>query len=103
MNFDLLRFLRWFSSEQLGNPTKELQTQMDKMSAFIHDAIGENFNPPIDGLIVFPSPKVNVDVTNVELPIVVLNQNVDALKNALMKPKGVAPISKQDYDELMLS
>jgi hypothetical protein len=100
MNIAILRFLRWFSSEQLGNPTRDLQTQMDQLNAFIKDRLGENFAPPLDGLIVFSNPQVNVEITNVELPVVVLNQNQDALKNALKKPKNVLPISKQEYDEL---
>ncbi|MCI0478336.1 MAG: hypothetical protein L0Y55_19010, partial [Anaerolineales bacterium] len=100
MNFDLLKLLRWFSSEQLGNPTRDLQTQMDKLRDFIHDGIDANFNPPLDGLIVFSNPKVNVEISNVELPVVMLNQNPDALKDALRKPKNVSPVSKQDYDQL---
>ncbi|MBI4672994.1 MAG: NERD domain-containing protein [Chloroflexi bacterium] len=99
-NIDILKFLRWFSSEQLGNPTKDLQAQLDKLSAFIHDGIDANFNPPLDGLIVFTNPKALVEITDVELPVVVLNSSPDALKEAIRKPKSATPISKQDYDKL---
>jgi len=99
-NIGILKFLRWFSSERLGDPSKDLQIQIDKLRAFIHEGVDPNFNPPIDGLIVFANPKVNVEITNVELPVVVLSENADALKNALRKPKGAAPLPKQDYDKL---
>ena len=100
MNVGILRFLRWFSSEQLGDPTKDLQTQIDKMNAFIREHLGENFSAPVDGLIVFTNPKAIVEITNVELPVVLLNQNEDGLKNALRKNKNAPLLSKQQYDAL---
>jgi Nuclease-related domain len=99
-NMNIVRILRWFSSEQLGDPTKDLQGQIDKLTAFIHERLGESFNPPVDGLVVFTNPQATVEVTNVELPVVLLNQNADALKNALKKPKGAAQLPKDDYDKL---
>ncbi|HZQ11077.1 MAG TPA: nuclease-related domain-containing protein [Anaerolineae bacterium] len=100
MNVGFTRFLRWFSTEQLGDPTKDLDAQCDKLRAFIAENLGENFKPPIDGLIVFTNPKVNVEITNVELPVVVLNQGSDELKNALKRPKGAPQLPKADYDKL---
>jgi len=99
-NFDIVRLLRWFSAEQLGNPTQMLQTQQEKMAAFLHDRLGATFNPPIDGYIVFTNPKAEVQITNVELPIVFLPESPDALKNALKKPKGAPQLSAQDYNAL---
>ena len=95
-----MRILRWFSTEQLGDPTKDLQTQIDKLTAFIHDRIGENFNVPIEGLIVFSNPKVSVEITNVDLPVIVLNQDPDGLKNALKKSKTAPALTKEQYDAL---
>jgi hypothetical protein len=100
MNFDLLRLVRWFSAEQLGNPTKDLETQTEKLVAFIHDRLGEDFNPPMDGLIVFTNPKAVIEVSNIELPIVFLPESPNALKDALKKPKGTPLISQQDYNAL---
>ncbi len=100
MNVGILRFLRWFSSEQLGKPTEDLQTQIDKITAFIHEHLGATFNPPVDGLIVFTNPRSNVEITNVEVPVVQLNQQDDALRNALKRPKGAPQLSKGDYDKL---
>lgn len=100
MNVGILRFLRWFSSEQLGDPSKDLQTQMDQMNTFIQEHLGANFKAPIDGLIVFTNPRANVEITNVELPVVMLNQDADALKNALKRTKGAPQLSKANYDAL---
>ena len=100
IRFDLLRLVRWFSAEQLGNPTKDLETQENKLGAFIHERLGENFQPPIDGILVFTNPKAVIQVTNVELPIVFLPESPDALKDALKKPKGTPQLSQQDYNAL---
>lgn len=100
MNVNILRFLRWFSTEQLGDPTKDLEIQKEKLRAFIADRLGENFKAPIDGLIVFTNPRTTIEVTNVDLPIVFLPKSEDALKNALKKPKGVQPMPKAMYDAL---
>lgn len=96
----LLKFLRWFSTEKLGDPTKDLEIQVEKLKAFLHERLGANFNSPLDGLIVFTNPKVAVEIINVELPVVVLNQDANALKDALRKPKHTPLLSKQDYDAL---
>lgn len=100
MNLSILRFLRYFSSEQLGDPTKELETQKEKLRAFISESLGEAFQPPLDGLIVFTNPRAQVEITNVELPVVILNSGEDALKNALKKPKNTPQMKKEMYDAL---
>lgn len=99
-NVNLLRFLRWFSTEQLGDPTKELEDQKTKLLEFIHDRLGDTFNPPIEGLIVFTNPRAQVQITNVDLPVVILNSSEDALKNALKKPKNAPQLKKEVYDAL---
>lgn len=96
----LLRFLRWFSAEQLGDPTRDLETQKEKMRAFIDEKLGADFQVPIDGLILFTNPKVTVEISNVDLPVVNLNENEDALKNALRRDKKTPQIPKADYDKL---
>ncbi len=100
MNISVLRFLRWFSSEQLGDPTKDLEKEQEKLRAFIADRLGENFKPPLDGLIVFTNPRATVEITNVELPVVILNSSPDALKNALRKPKAAQAMPNKMYDAL---
>lgn len=100
MNMSILRFLRWFSTEQLGNPTQDLEKEKEKLRAFIAERLGENFQPPMDGLIIFTNPRVNVEITNVELPVVVLKQGADAVKNALRKAKNTPQMKKEMYDAL---
>lgn len=100
MNVSILKFLRYFSTESLGDPTKDLAAQEAQLNTFIHEHLGADFNPPVDGLIVFTHPRVSVQETNVDLPIAVVNQGQDALKNALKRPKGAAQLPKADYDKL---
>lgn len=100
MNIGILRFLRWFSSEQLGDPTKDLETQKGKLRQFIAERLGDKVQPPIEGLIIFTNPRATVEMTNVDLPVVLLNSSEDALKNALKKPKGASQMPKEMYDAL---
>ncbi len=99
-NFSLVKFLRYFSTEPLGDPTKELAAQEAQIASFIQEHLGADFKPPIDGYIVFTNPRAVVEVTNAELPVVVLSQEPDALKNALKRPKGAPQLPKGDYDKL---
>lgn len=100
MNVGILRVLRYFSAEQLGDPTRDLQAQVEKLDAFIRDRLGENFRAPMDGLIVFTNPRAQVEITNVELPVVILNASETALKDALKKPKNAPLLKKETYDGL---
>lgn len=96
----LLRLLRWFSAERLGDPGKDLAEQQAQMRALIQKNLGADFDPPLEGYIVFTNPYVRVEIHNVELPVVVLNEKEDALKDALRRPKSVPQISKTVYDKL---
>lgn len=96
----LVRLLRRFSAEQLGDPTRDLETDEKKMREFIAERGGADFQPPIEGLIVFTNPKVSLEMSNVQLPVVNLNENEDALKNALRRDKKAPQLSKADYDKL---
>lgn len=100
MNVGILRFLRWFSTEQLGDPTKDLEAQKEKMMAFINERLGAGVKPPMDGLIIFTNPKAEIEITNVDLPVIFLPSNPDVLKNALKKPKNTQPMPKAMYDAL---
>lgn len=99
-NVSILRLLRWFTTEQLGNPPQDLEKEQEKLRVFIADRLGENLNPPIEGLIVFTNPRAQVEITNADLPVVILNSGEDALKNALKKPKNAQPMSRVMYDAL---
>jgi hypothetical protein len=100
INFSLMRIIRWFSTEQLGDPTKALAAHEETMRVFITEHLGANAVPLIDGLIVFTSPRANVQVTNADLPVVIMKESEDALKNALKKPKNAQQLSKEQYDTL---
>lgn len=100
MNVGILRLLRYFSSERLGNPTQELAQEQEKLRAFIAERLGDKLNPPIDGLIIFTNPRAQVEITNIDLPVVILNSSEDALKNALKKTKNTALMPKAMYDAL---
>lgn len=99
-NVGILRFLRYFSTEKLGNPTLDLEKEKEQLRAFIAERLGDKLNPPIDGLIVFTNPKAQVEITNVDLPVVILGSSEDALKAALKKTKNTALMPKAMYDAL---
>lgn len=99
-NVGILQLLRYFSAEKLGDPPKELENEIARLKNFIQERVGENFVPPFDGLIIFTNPRAQVEITNLDVPVVMLNENQDALKNALRKPKNAPQLKKEMYDTL---
>lgn len=99
-DFSLVRILRWFSSEGVGNPPRDLQTQEEKMENFLAAKLGEDNGVPVDGYIVFTNPKAQLNLENTAAPVIALNEKPDALKEALRKDKKATPMPKATYDKV---
>ena len=97
----LLRLLRAFSTEPLGNPPRDLEHQKDEMRDFLEQSLGEDTQVPRDGYIVFTNPRAQVTVSGVSAPVIVLSQQPDALKNALRRDKRAAQLPRETYDRLV--
>lgn len=96
-----VRFMRALSAEALGDPAEDLEKQKAKMREFITDGLRENGAVPVEGYIVFTNPRAAVTLSEVETPVIVLNVQPDAIKNALRRDKRAAPLSTRVYDDLV--
>ena len=59
---------RLFGQEGLGNPTKEVQAQVERLRRFLAQRLpGEEV--PIEGLVVFTNPQVDLEAENSDVPV----------------------------------
>ncbi len=97
----IVRFMRALSAEALGDPPKELEQQKETMKKFIVAALREKDNVPVEGYVVFTNPRVGVTLDDIKTPVIVLNKQPDAIKNALRRDKRAAPLPEGVYDDLV--
>ena len=66
-DFSLLRLLRGFGPEPLGNPTKETRREMERLTKYIAQRLpGEEVE--VKGMIIFTHPQVRLEVRGATLP-----------------------------------
>ncbi len=81
--FSLLRLLRGFAPEPLGNPTKETRREMERLTEYIAQRLpGEEFE--VRGMIIFTHPQVQLEVRGTTLP----TMRLKGLKPHLRKAAG---------------
>lgn len=97
----LLRFLRAFSSDPLGDPPGELEVQQKTMKDFISESLGEGTKVTVDGLILFTNPRADLSITNSKVTTIALTKQPDALKNALRRDKRTTQLPGDVYDRLV--
>ncbi|HEY6040619.1 MAG TPA: nuclease-related domain-containing protein [Anaerolineae bacterium] len=98
--FSLMRLVRFFAIEPLGDPVRELSEQKDKLTKWLATEL-PNVTVPVDGYVVFLDPNARVALDNPTVAPILLNQDPDALKNALRRDKRTnmpAGIFKQVAD-----
>lgn len=62
------RIWRLFGQEGLGNPTKEVQAEVEKLRRFLAQRVpGEE--APIEGVVVFTNPQVDLETENPAVPV----------------------------------
>ncbi|MBI3286586.1 MAG: hypothetical protein HYZ68_00915 [Chloroflexi bacterium] len=79
-NFSLLRLLRGFGPEPLGNPTLDVQQQMGQLRRYLQQHLPEE-EIELQGLIVFTHPQVILEVAGPSVPVLPLR----GLKSHLRK------------------
>jgi hypothetical protein len=65
----LFKLLGAFSRERLGNPAKELEWDVDRLHQLVEQVL-PGTEVPIDGYIVFTSPKADLELANGSVPAV---------------------------------
>jgi hypothetical protein len=98
---NLMRFMRAFSSEPLGDPPKELDQQRQTMKEFVAKGLPEGAQVPVDGLILLTNPRAEVSLTDSKTPAIAINKQPDAFKNALRRDKRSPQLTGQVYDDLV--
>ncbi len=96
----IVRFLRSFTAEPLGNPPKQLAAQEETMRQFLKENIPQGNQVPVDGYIVFTNDKALVTLSDVKAPVIVLNEQPDGLKNALRRDKRTPTLPADLYDQV---
>ncbi len=97
----IMRLLRSFSTEGIGDPPKELEAQKEQMRAFLSENLGEDKKIPIEGYIIFTNPAAEVKIENVDAPVIVFKDQPDALKNALRRDKRTPTIPDDVYNRVV--
>lgn len=62
------RILRLFGQERLGNPTKEARAGVERIRRFLAQRFPDE-EIPVEGLVVFTNPQVDIETENPALPV----------------------------------
>jgi hypothetical protein len=99
------RILRFFGQEELGNPIKEVQVEGEKLRGFLAQRFPDDV--PIEGVVVFTNPQVDLEVENVASPTgdaAVLVQDGTQFKlflRALSKERPIPDSQRKELAEIL--
>lgn len=79
--FSLSRLLRFFTEEPLGNPTKDAQRDLKKVSEYLEKHNTEA-DVDIQGLVVFVNPQARLEVTSASFPVLPLRRLKSYIRKA---------------------
>lgn len=94
--FRASRLIGGMGQEGLGNPTSDVRVDIDRVKGLIADRVENAGLVPVDGYVVFTSPKADLDIQECSVPAV----RVDDLKDVMRKGKRGAPLSAKLYQDL---
>lgn len=90
------RLLGGMGQEPLGNPSTDLQKQIDTMRALLTEKTSRSTLVPIDGYVVFTDPKADLKVENSSVGVV----RPQELKDVIRKSKRGPALAPQVLDEV---
>lgn len=94
--FSLLRLLRGLAPEPLGNPTKEVKKEMERIRGYLSSRLpGQEVE--VQGVIVFTEPDVQLEVKGASLPALPLK----SLRPYLRKEAQRGEMPNETRKELM--
>jgi len=97
--FSLGRLLGFFSEPSLGNPTKELQAEIEYFRERLSEAVGEEI--PVYGVVVFTDPKARLRVTNPPLPVVAVERLKEWMRRELKSHPTLPPQTRKRLQEIL--
>lgn len=93
-NFSLLRLLRGFAPEPLGNPTREVRREMERLRSYLSSRLpGQEVK--VQGVIVFTEPEVKLEVKRASLPVLPLKSLRPYLRKAAQGGEMAEEIRKE--------
>jgi hypothetical protein len=90
------RVLRLFGQEGLGNPTKEVRAEVERLRRFVAERFPDE-EVPIEGVVVFTNPQVDLETENPAVPVLDGKQ----FKSFLRKVSKEKPISGSQRRQLV--
>jgi hypothetical protein len=69
----LRRALRFFTEESLGNPTKEMHQEVERLRKYIEEH-APHLMVDIEGCVVFVNPQAHLEVTTASVPVLPLRR-----------------------------
>lgn len=93
--FTLLRLLRGFAPEPLGNPTKDTRREMERLTKYLAQRL-PGVEVEVKGMIIFTHPQVRLEVKGATLPAMPLR----SLKPHLRKVADGGEMAEEIRKEL---
>ena len=95
--FNWGRLLLFFGQEGLGNPTREVRGEIERLRRFLDSRLPEA-DVPLEGIIVFTNPRASLDLIDPAVPVVSSNK----LKNFLrqLKKKSISAEQRKELAEI---
>jgi len=94
-DLSLRRALRFFTEESLGNPTKEMLQEVERLRKYVEEHAPE-VTPDIDGCVVFVNPEVSLEVTTASVPVLPLRR----LKSYIRKTSAGSELPPESLSAL---
>jgi hypothetical protein len=93
------RILRLFGQEGLGNPTREVRAEVEKLRRFLAQRLPDE-EIPIEGVVVFANPQVDLQVENAAVPVLDGRQLKSFLRS-LSKERPIPGSQRKQLAEML--
>jgi len=91
--------LRLFGQEGLGNPTKEMRAEVEKLRRFLAQRLPDN-SVPIEGVVVLTNPQVDLETESPAVPVLDGKQLKSFLRD-LSKERPIPGSQRKQLAEIL--
>jgi len=91
---------RFLGQEGLGNPAKEVQAEVEKLRRFLVERLPDDEEVPIEGIVVFTNPQVDLEIEAPAVPVLGGKQ-FKAFLRALSKEKPISSSQRRQLAEIL--
>jgi hypothetical protein len=91
--------LRFFGQEGLGNPTKEVRSEIERLRRFLAQRLPDE-EVPIEGMVVFTNPQVDLETENPTVPVLDGKQLKSFLRS-LSKERPISGSQRRQLAEIL--